>query len=89
VDRLNPKPDNIVLLIDELPTKGREENKDRTISENDRQLLFLEAARLLPGRVPVNVLMYQMEGEYRAAVLFWQLAYRSGGSYMSVSDDWP
>ncbi|MEO1580465.1 MAG: VWA domain-containing protein [Pseudomonadota bacterium] len=89
VDRLNPKPDNIVLLIDGLPTKGREENKDRTISENDRQLLFLEAARLLPGRVPVNVLMYQMEGEYRAAVLFWQLAYRSGGSYMSVSDDWP
>lgn len=88
-EKLDPAPDNIVLLVDGLPTKGREESEARSISENDRQKLFLEAVRVLPGRVPVNVLMYQMEGEYRAAVLFWQLAYRSGGSYMSVSDDWP
>ncbi|MEL7023370.1 MAG: VWA domain-containing protein [Pseudomonadota bacterium] len=88
-ERMDPPPDNIVVLVDGLPTQGREPTDARSISENERQKLFLEAVRVLPGRVPVNVLMYQMEGEYRAAVLFWQLAYRSGGSYMSVSDDWP
>ena len=87
--KMDPKPDNIILLVDGLPTRGKDEPTERSVSENERQKHYVEAVRLLPGKIPVNVLMYQMEGEYRAAVLYWQLAFRSGGSYMSVSDDWP
>ena len=34
-------------------------------------------------------LMYPMEGDPLAAPSYWELALRTGGSFMSPSDDWP
>ncbi|MEL6870813.1 MAG: VWA domain-containing protein [Pseudomonadota bacterium] len=89
VSQLSPRPDNILLLVDGMPTLGENPPAKSTISAKQRQNLFGQAIRQLPGGVPINVLMYPMEGDYFAAVEWWKLAYRTGGSYMSVSDDWP
>jgi hypothetical protein len=43
----------------------------------------------LPSGIPVNILLYPLEGDYAAPFAYWQLAYQSGGSFISVSRDWP
>ncbi len=86
---LEPRPDNIILLADGLPTMDAPTSNRTTISGRQRVRLFGDAMRELPGSVPVNILLYPLEGDYEAPILYWTLAYRSGGSLISVSRDWP
>ena len=88
-DRLSPKPDNIILLVDGLPTLGEATSARRMISGRERVNLHRRAIRELPNGVPVNILLYPMEGDTDAAILYWTLAYATQGSFMSVSRDWP
>ncbi len=87
--QLEPQPDNIILLADGLPTMDAPTSNRTTISSSQRVSLFREAVRELPGNVPVNVLLYPLEGDYEASIVYWSLAYSSGGSMVSVSRDWP
>jgi len=87
--RLSPRPDNIILLADGLPTMEQETTNDRTVSGAQRMRMYERAIRELPGTVPVNVFLYPLEGDYDAAYLYWVLAHNSGGSFISVSRDWP
>lgn len=87
--QLDPRPDNIILLVDGLPTMDGPTASRPTISGQQRSRLFGNAVRRLPGNVPVNVLLYPLEGDYEAPIVYWALAYDSGGSFMSVSRDWP
>ena len=86
---LQPPPDNIILLVDGLPTMSDTNTSRRTISGRERAGLHRRAIRELPSGVPVNILLYPMEGDADAAILYWTLAYRTQGSFMSVSRDWP
>jgi hypothetical protein len=86
---LQPAPDNIFLITDGLPTQGRTAPRGTKISGRDRQKLFREAVRALPGGVPVNVILAPMEGDPMAASEFWQLAQATAGSFLSPSRDWP
>jgi hypothetical protein len=86
---LNPAPDNILLVTDGLPTQGLTPPRGATISGRDRLRLFDRAARALPRGVPVNVLLFPMEGDPMAAPAFWKLAIATRGSFMTPSRDWP
>jgi hypothetical protein len=86
---LNPPPDNVYLLTDGLPTQGAKRPRGKTVSPARRRSLFRDALEVLPSRVPINVILFPMEGDPDAAVAFWLLAQRSGGSLMSPSRDWP
>ncbi len=86
---LEPRPDNIILLADGLPTMDAAVSKRPTVSGRQRIRLFTDAMRELPGGVPVNILLYPLEGDYEAAILYWSLAFDTGGSMISVSRDWP
>jgi von Willebrand factor type A domain len=86
---LNPPPDNILLLTDGLPTQGLVPPRGRTVSGRERLRLFDRALRALPRGVPVNVLLYPMEGDPMAAPAFWKLAMATRGSFMTPSQDWP
>lgn len=86
---LTPRPDNIILLVDGLPTMEEATTNRRTVSGRERFNLHRRAVRELPSGVPVNILLYPMEGDYDAAIAYWTLAYATGGSFMSVSRDWP
>lgn len=84
-----PPPDNIILLVDGLPTMDGPTSNRKTVSGQQRTRLFTNALRELPSNIPVNIFLYPLEGDFEAPFLYWLLAYRSGGSLISVSKDWP
>ena len=86
---LTPLPDNVYLIIDSLPTQGTKAPRSATVSGKERLKLFGDAIRLLPANVPVNVIMFPMEGDLMAAAAYWNLARTTGGSFLSPSRDWP
>jgi hypothetical protein len=89
VTSLQPWPDNIILLVDGLPTMDEPTTNKRTVSSRERTRYFTNAVRELPSDIPVNVFLYPLEGDYEAPFMYWVLAYRTGGSFISVSKDWP
>jgi hypothetical protein len=89
ISRLSPPPDNVFLLVDGLPTMGRRVSGRTTISARDRLRLFEEATRGLPSRLPMNVILFPMEGDPAAPSEYWKLAVATGGAFVSPSKDWP
>ena len=87
--QLQPQPDNIILLADGLPTMDAPTSNRRVVSGQQRLGLFRDAVREIPGNIPVNILLYPMEGDFEAPIVYWALAFQSGGSLVSVSRDWP
>ncbi len=86
---LSPRPDNIILLTDGLPTMGDRKPAARLVSGERRQRLFERAVRVLPARIPVNTILFPMEGDPVAAAMYWRLAVRTGGSFFTPTADWP
>lgn len=89
ISGLSPLPDNIFLITDGLPTQGLSPPKRSTISGPDRVELYEKALDALPLNIPVNILLWPMEGDPMAAAAFWKLAQFTAGSFMSPSKDWP
>jgi hypothetical protein len=87
---LNPKPDNVILLTDGLPTQGTSAPVIRkTIDGDDRLKLFERAMGKYPRGVPLNVILMPMEGDPSAPSAYWLAARTTGGSFLSPSKDWP
>ena len=89
IDELDPLPDNVFLIIDSLPTQGRSPPRSPTVSGRQRMEYFVEATRRLPRSIPMNIIMFPMEGDPLAAGAYWSLAQRTGGVFMAPSEDWP
>jgi hypothetical protein len=90
VKRLDPQPDNIFLITDGLPTLGEKAPSEPEEVKVERRVnYFTKAARSLPRRTPVNVLLFPMDGDPHAPGYFWELAVASGGSLLTPSRDWP
>lgn len=88
-ERLSPRPDNIIVFADGLPTMDESTTDRRVVSGTQRLRMHERATRELPRGVPVNVFLYPLEGDYDAAFAYWVLAHNTGGSFISVSRDWP
>jgi len=87
---LSPKPDNIILVTDGLPTQGESPPAvRRTVDGEGRLKLFERAIGKLPAGVPVNVILLPMEGDPLAPGAFWTLARRTNGAFLSPARDWP
>jgi len=69
---LSPPPDNIILLVDGLPTMDAPTTTQNTVSGRERSRMHFRALR-----------------EHEAPIHYWVLANRTGGSFISVSRDWP
>ncbi len=87
--QLNPRPDNIILLTDGLPTVGNNPRVPPRCPPRQRAKLFNRAVEQLPSGIPVNIILFPMEGDPLAASAFWKLAIGTRGSFMSLSEDWP
>jgi hypothetical protein len=83
------RPDNIMLLTDGLPTQGVGKTKRGSVSGEQRVKFFERAVKALPKNIPVNTILFPMEGDPLAAVLFWKLAVNTGGSFLTPTSDWP
>ena len=89
IDELTPPPDNIYLLTDGLPTQGESGPFNSKISAKERKKLFDKALKKLPLNVPVNIILFHMEGDPDASSLYWKLAQKTNGAFISPSKDWP
>ena len=89
IRNLRPAPDNIMLLLDGLPTQGPKPSRRGTISGKDRVKLFNQAVKEIRSKVPMNIILFPMEGDPMAASAYWKLALATGGSFMSPSRNWP
>jgi len=87
--KLSPKPDNILLVTDGLPTQGRGKPTSTTVSAAQRLQHFEAAVRSLSSGIPVNTILLPMEGDAYAAAAYWRLAIDSHGSFMTPARDWP
>jgi hypothetical protein len=85
----DPAPDNLLLVTDGLPTQAESAPVRKTVSSDARLRLFERAARLLPTGMPVNTVLFPMEGDPRATSAYWQLAQFTAGSLVSPAKDWP
>ena len=90
IGTLSPRPDNVILITDGLPTQGASPPLvKKTIDGEDRLKLFEKALAKLPSGIPVNVILLPMEGDPMAPSAYWTLARRTRGSFLSPARDWP
>ena len=89
IDELSPPPDNIYLLTDGLPTQGASRSFGSKVNAKQRNKLFNKALEKLPSGVPVNIILFHMEGDPDASSLYWKLAQKTNGAFFSPSKDWP
>ena len=87
--KLSPRPDNILLITDGLPTQGRSKPSSTTVTAGQRLQHFEAAVRALPAGIPVNTILLPMEGDAYAAAAFWKLAIDTRGSFLTPARDWP
>ena len=89
IGKLRPRPDNVYLITDGLPTQGSRTIRGTTITGKQRLNLFTRAVKQMPGGVPVNVILAPLEGDPEAAFAYWRLAMSTDGSFLIPSEDWP
>ena len=90
IRNLDPSPASVFLITDGLPTQGASPpSRVGRVDERARIRYFERAVRNLPSRIPVNVLLYPMDGDPSATGLYWLLAAQSRGSFISLPRDWP
>ncbi len=90
LNALAPKPDNVIMITDGLPTQGASAPLIRKTIDGDARLkLFERAFAKYPQAVPFNVILMPMEGDPMAPSAMWAAARRTGGSFMSPAKDWP
>jgi hypothetical protein len=90
IKALDPQPDNVFLITDGLPTQGEKPPSETEDVRPERRVKFMvDAVRSVPRRLPVNVILFPMDGDPQAAGYFWEFAIASGGSLITPSRDWP
>ena len=86
---LSPLPDNVYLITDGLPTLSDRPARNALVSGRKRMEYFRDAISRLPKQIPINVILFPMEGDPMAAAEFWNLARITNGAFISPSRDWP
>ena len=89
LSEFDSKPDNLFILTDGLPSLGGAPSKKFNVTGRQRRQHFEVAIAKLPRGIPVNTILFPMEGDPEAAALFWQLALDTKGAFIAPSRDWP
>lgn len=89
IKSLSPYPENIILIADGLPTQGKFKPSTNLVSGKLRRSYFNQALKILPPKIPINVILFPMEGDPFAAAAFWNLAINTKGYFISPTKDWP
>ncbi len=89
VANMSPRPDNIFLITDGLPTLSDRGSSDALVTPSERLKLYGEALDELPQGIPVNIVLLPLEGDPSAAAAYWELAQYTNGSLITPSKDWP
>ena len=92
---MNPKPTNIYIVTDGLPTQGSAScaNK-KSITPRCRNILLSKISKDLSqvfprGEVPINIILLPMTGDPEALAQYWGWANATKGLVLSPSGKWP
>ncbi|MBK1878000.1 hypothetical protein [Pelagicoccus mobilis] len=89
VSSLSPKPDNVFVITDSLPTHSGLIT-GATVNEVERVKHFQNAYRVaLKNSYPMNVILFPLDGDFNAPGLYWKLADATQGSLFTPSPNWP
>jgi len=89
-EALKPLPDNVFLITDGLPTVGKVAPiPPEDVRPFQRVAFFNKAVVELRPSVPVNVILFPMDGDPGASGLFWDFVIRHRGSMLTPTEDWP
>jgi hypothetical protein len=86
---MQPRPDNIFLITDGLPTQDDKSSNTGTVSGAERMKIFNRSMDLILPGIPVNTLLLPLEGDTFAASAFWRLAIATRGAFVTPARDWP
>lgn len=86
---MRPRPDNIFLITDGLPTLGDKGKKTGSVTGIERLRLFNHSVSKLLPQIPVNTMLLPLEGDTYAAAAFWRLAIVTRGAFVTPANDWP
>lgn len=89
IANMSPRPDNIFLITDGLPTLSDRGSNKTLVTPSERIELYEDALEELPRGIPVNVVLLPLEGDPSAAAAYWELAQYTNGSFITPSKDWP
>ena len=90
VSSLNPRPDNVFLITDGLPTQGLRGPRGRKVSGAERSSYFEEAVEQIGSPLmPFNIILLPMEGDPMAAWAYWSMAMYTHGAFLTPAYDWP
>ena len=89
ITSLSPLPDNVYLITDGLPTLSDRPARSALVTGRRRMEYFRDAVSRLPKQIPINVILFPMEGDPMAAAEYWNLARITNGAFISPSRDWP
>lgn len=86
---MQPRPDNIFLITDGLPTQGDKSSNRGSVTGAQRMKIFNSSMDLILPGIPVNTLLLPLEGDTFAASAFWRLAIATRGAFITPARDWP
>jgi hypothetical protein len=86
---MQPRPDNIFLITDGLPTQGEKAQQSGSVSGTERMRIFNRSMNLILPGIPVNTMLLPLEGDTHAASAFWRLAIATRGAFVTPARDWP
>lgn len=90
LSRLEPSPDQVILITDGLPTQGESTPALRNVVRaKERRALFESSRKSIPAGAKVSVVLLPMEGDTFAPAAYWRLANATGGTFLVPSADWP
>ena len=103
--RLRPKPKQVLLVTDGLPTIPGDErlsrmkgcpnfarNRNVLLTPQCRQSIFEHSERFVAAllrSVRVDVILLPLEGDASSVQLYWQLASSTGGRLLNPASGWP
>ena len=86
---MQPLPDNLFLIVDGLPTMDNRSTNRTTVTGRQRIQIFNRTIAKLPSGIPVNVILFPLEGDPLTPASYWNLSNVTGGTILSPSADWP
>lgn len=89
IAQMRPIPDNLFLIVDGLPTLEERDSRRTRVTGRQRIGIFRRSVAHLPAGIPVNVIMFPLEGDPYAAASYWNLSHITAGTFMAPSADWP
>ena len=103
--RLNPKPKQVLILTDGFPTlpgnlrlgglrgcRGSSRGAKPVLSPACRASVYMDAVQVADGRlagVPIDVILYPLDGDADAVRGYWLLTALSGGRLLTPAEGWP